>query len=161
MLKKVLLTQGVLQISLSAPDDDGMSFFTLSLYNSVLTEADMIYILDQIAFHGEQMKSSDAPQIPMPPTTYPAFVTAPIEELHKDFYVKVFQLFLKKGLFFQNKRNDPALRFRTPEEIAELMNLELGKEALSQVELLEDFEKVIHYTPHYGHPMWIFQLMAG
>ena len=150
-----------MEISVSTAPNVPMYFFTVSLYNSVLTDADLSYVLDQIVYQAEYIKLAESPRVPMPPATYPYFVTAPIEELHKDFYVKVFQLLLKKGLFFQTKRRDPALRFRKPDTLAKLINLDLGNEQMSQVQLLQEFEKVIQYSPHYGHPIWLFQLTAG
>jgi hypothetical protein len=155
-----------MQISLSADTSRPVFFFTLSLYNSALSKADMIYVLDQISAYGEELNSTVVSKakpvpIPSPPETYPSFVNVPIEPLHKGFFVKVFQMFLKNGIFFQNKRKEPAYRFRTPDDLGKIMNLDLGEEPLSETELLKHFEKVIQYTPHYGHPMWIFQLMAG
>jgi len=137
---------------------------TVSLANTALTKADIKYLLDQIAFQAESLPLSLSPSlspVPPPPTQFPSFVSAPIAGLHKQFYVDLFQLFLKKGLFFQNKRKDPPTRFRQPDQLLHLMDLTLGDEGLSQTDLLKEFERTIDYTPHFGHPFFVLQLMGG
>jgi hypothetical protein len=179
-----LIRKGILSISVHTAPGVPAPFFVMSLRNSVLTRADVNYMLDRIQAEGEKLDISESKsesesggepksekpekeiQIPPPPPTYPDFVSAPIAALHGNFLSEFSKLILEHGTFFQDKRSsEPALDFKKPEELLTIFDFSLRNETGTMEgntkELLQILRNVIKYSAHLAHPLYAFQVIQA
>ncbi|CAL8122326.1 unnamed protein product [Orchesella dallaii] len=100
---------------------------------------------------------------PPPRDTYPSYVNAPIESLHQEMFLRIAGLFDEKGVYFQDKRSDPLLRFRAPDDLMQEFDLNLRDESSLQSndDIIEALENMIRYSIHQAHPYYIYQLLSG
>ncbi|ODM90344.1 Cysteine sulfinic acid decarboxylase [Orchesella cincta] len=166
--------------------------FAVSISNSATTLDDLKYVLDEIEGAANNtaaamssnpwfapvvpfkktedgQTSTSTPSItpyatpPPPRDTYPPYVNAPIESLHQEMFLRVAGLFDEKGIYFQDKREDPLLNFKAPDDLmAEFdLNLTDAPSLASNDEIIGALENMIRYSIHQAHPYYIYQLLSG
>ena len=109
------------------------------------------------------------PTVPDPPETYPDYVSAPIESMHRDLFQQYFKLVLEVGTYFQGKRHEEPVVYVPPEELVHRLDLGLDETApgdcasccKSVESLMSIVRDVIHYSPQLGHPYYMIQLSTG
>jgi len=161
-----LLEKNLMVVTLSyLPDDESGAipkhpkfFITVSLTNSVLQHTDIDYIISVL----EDVANDKSPTTTPPPLSNvegKPSVNSPIRVLHEKFLRDVLDIFYKEGLFF--KRSEPSSNFMQPDELARQFDFHLNDYPREHSDLLEDFRKVIKFSPHWGHPYFIYQLAAA
>ncbi len=169
-IQEELLTKNLMVVSLSALEANSNStihpelFLTISLTNSILNPADLHHILRVIELVANQEQNLSNLSLSPPllnTSSLEPFQNSPIRVQHEQFFRDIFSLFTSKGLYFSRKE-EPS-HFLQPQALYEKMNFSsgLGEESVSQAELLNVFDKTINYSPHWGHPYFIYQLTAG
>ena len=106
------------------------------------------------------------PTVPDPPESYPAYVSAPIESMHRSLFRQYFNLVFAMGTYFQGKRHEEPVFYAGPEELMDALDLDLddsvpqgGGSCYKSIEsLMNIIRDVIHYSPQLGHPYFMFQL---
>ena len=109
------------------------------------------------------------PVIPDPPESYPDYVSAPIESMHRELFVEYFKLTYSVGTYFQEKRDEAPYNFREPEKLLKSFDFTLKdtgdgdgpsgyKDVTTLINIVRD---IMYFSPHLGHPYFIFQLCTG
>jgi len=90
------------------------------------------------------------------------FVTAPNAEAHEKYIRQIFEVILQDLLFKGISRTEPVLRFKLPEDLKQILDLELKNEpAENQDQLLEFVKQTVYHSVKPGHPRFINQLYSG
>jgi hypothetical protein len=78
------------------------------------------------------------------------------------FSFRFFDEATESGLYFQDKRNEPPLVWRAPEDLIKLIDFSLTETGIGQDEALnKTLNDIILYTAHQAHPYFIFQVYAA
>ena len=109
------------------------------------------------------------PTVPDPPESYPAYVSAPIESMHRALFRQYFNLVFAVGTYFQGKRHEEPVVYVAPEDLLATLDLELedivsedeGRYYESTEALMNIIRDIMHYSPQLSHPYYMFQLVSG
>lgn len=128
---------------------------TLALQNESKAEA--------VGFQEAEGESQPYSSPPPPRDTFPNYVNSAVTPLHQRLFDRVTELIDAKGLYFQDKREEPLLCFRDPDELQQEFDLTLSDEPSlnSEDQVIESMTKMIRYSIHQSHPFYIYQLLSG
>ena len=107
------------------------------------------------------------PTVPAPPESYPDYVSAPIQSMHRDLFLQYFNLAFDVGTYFQEKRHEEPVVYLHPEDLINRLDLGLQEHADGQnsykdiASLMSLIRDVIYYSPQLSHPYYMFQLATG
>jgi hypothetical protein len=87
--------------------------------------------------------------------------SGPNEIKHGNFLKSVATLLLKDAVFTGTQRNEPVIRWRTPEELKKTLKMDLEDEPVSNESLLSAISTTIKFSAKPGHPMFLNQLYSG
>jgi glutamate decarboxylase len=92
----------------------------------------------------------------------PGYVTSPNRKDHELFLRQIFEMILKQNIFEGIQRDEKVCRFKLPDDLKKIINLEVGREPVTtQQELIEFARQVSSLSVKTGHPYFINQLFSG
>ncbi|CAG7786760.1 unnamed protein product [Allacma fusca] len=153
-IKNELLRKGKMVISLGELPGrkDLPKFFVMNMNNTAVSREDIIYMLDLIEYHGDQLlkivtldtetgeehplpslEDSERlifkkPVVPPRPSKFPDYVSAPIKSMHLELFQRYFKLALELGTYFQDRREETPFHFLTPENLMKKFSFSLVQE---------------------------------
>ncbi|CAB3379000.1 Hypothetical predicted protein [Cloeon dipterum] len=89
------------------------------------------------------------------------FRSIPDETHHRAFLKDVLTLVLDEAVFKANRRGEPVIRWRLPQELLSLIDVQTRDQPASHEELLAAIKATIDFSVKTGHPMFINQLYSG
>lgn len=116
--------------------------------------------------HADSKLSAPLPTFASPPppkSTYPSYVNTPLESQHRRMFQRIMELFDKRGMYFQEKREQPLICFRDPDQLHKEFDLKLSDQPKLKTEddVIKALTNMIRYSIHQAHPFYIYQLLSG
>lgn len=88
------------------------------------------------------------------------FQSCPNRRRHEEFLFRVVDILLECGVFASTSRSSKVLEWKDPEELKNILDLQLQEEPVSHETLLEYIHDTIKYSVKTGHPHFINQLFS-
>lgn len=89
------------------------------------------------------------------------FSSLPNRNQHESFIKESMDLILDKAVFKGLSRSSKVLEYRSPEEMQQILDLELKKEPASREKLMQLLDDTIRYSVKTGHPYFVNQLFSS
>lgn len=89
------------------------------------------------------------------------FSSLPNRNQHEDFIRECVDLFLDKAVFKGTQRSQKVLNYRNPDEMQNILDLDLKNEPEDQKKLLQLLDDTIKYSVKTGHPYFLNQLFSS
>ncbi|XP_066991602.2 cysteine sulfinic acid decarboxylase [Anabrus simplex] len=91
----------------------------------------------------------------------PWFASLPDPATHDAFFREALQILVEKAVFEGTSRSNPVLEWHSPEQMRQLIELDLESQPANHDKLLQLLKDVIKYSVKTGHPHFINQLFSS